>query len=866
MRRTGTTRQHDDGASGPCPVSRTPEGAAAGEGGRLPPDGSTRRPGGVEVAARGWTWEHADRPSPAVAGLDLHIAAGERVLLAGASGAGKSTVLHGLAGVLHDEEGQASGELLLDGRSPDQARGRAGLVQQDPESQVVLSRIGDDVAFAAENLAVPRTEIWSRVAEALAAVGLEDFDLDHSTARLSGGQKQRLALAGVLAMRPGLLLLDEPTANLDPAGVAQVRDAVAAVADSTGATVVVVEHRLEVWADHMDTLIILEPGGGMRRRVSAERLQDDAELREDLAEMGLWVPGHDPLDGLPGVSEGRSGVLSAPDSPSEGSRPLTPGGSGTVSEVLLTAERLGVSRTSPRRSWRRTPPPSPTLSGLDLALHSGSALGITGRNGAGKSTLLLTLAGLIPAHAGWLTASGRLKAGADGARAGTADLPDDPHQWRSADLVARIGMVFQEPEHQFVRATVREELALGAAEARRPGSGEPLFAEEEVAARVDRLLVRLRLEHLAEANPFTLSGGEKRRLSVGTVLAAGPEVLMLDEPTFGQDASTFAEIIALLREHLAAGGTVLAVTHDEAFLQALDAATYDVGATSTTAAEIVGLSSDRRETALRKRKSPTESGEESSGSWLGRRNALAKLLGVLLITVALVVTIDPVSSAVVILASFMLLPVAGIRIGVFLTRVWPFAVGAVIAVWGTAVAAEESGRVLLDLGFTTVSEGSVELGIALGLRAFAIVLPSVIVFSTTDPTDLADSLAQQLRLPARFVLGALAAMRLLGLLTEHWTTLGQARRARGIGAHGRAAKKLRSTLSQAFGLLVQAIRMATRLAVTMESRGFGAGERTWARATRFRAADLPVMVGGLVIAALATWAAMSTGAWNFVWT
>ncbi len=171
-----------------------------------------------------------------------------------------------------------------------------------------------------------------------------------------------------------------------------------------------------------------------------------------------------------------------------------------------------------------------------------------------------------------------------------------------------------------------------------------------------------------------------------------------------------------------------------------------------------------------------------NASWLGRRSPLAKLAALALITLALVATIDAVSAAVVAAASFVMLGLAGIRPLAFLGRIWPFAVGAVIAVWGTAIAGEESGRVLLDLGFTTVSSGSLLLGVALGLRAFAIVLPSVIILSTTDPTDLADSLAQQLKLPARFVLGALAAMRLMGLLAEHWSTLGHARRARGIGA------------------------------------------------------------------------------------
>ena len=811
----------------------------------------TRRGRGVAVTAQGWSWTHAERERPAVQGLDLQIIPGEKVLLAGPSGAGKSTLLHALAAVLHDDEAEVHGQLLLDGVAPDQARGRAGLMQQDPESQVVLSRIGDDVAFAAENLSVPREQIWTRVRAALTDVGLEGFSLDHPSAQLSGGQKQRLALAGILAMRPGLLLLDEPTANLDPEGLWQVRDAVLAAAEATGATVIVVEHRLEVWAEHMDTLLVLETGGGIRRRSPATDVFTDAGLRAELGGMGLWVPGRDPLQELPPWRPGSPGSPGEGDDATAGAE----GGSDAApqAEPLLLAEGLAVGRHSPKAGWRRAAPAPPTLTDLHLMIRRGQTLGITGANGAGKSTLLLTLAGLLPAHAGGVSATAALTGGGGGGER----LSRDPHEWRSADLVARIGMVFQEPEHQFVRSTVREELALGAEQARIPGSADPLFSEQQVEARVSRLLDRLGLAELAEANPFTLSGGEKRRLSVGTVLSAGPEVLMLDEPTFGQDARTFAELISLLREHLDSGGTVLAVTHDAGFLRALDAQELQIQAAERPAPDTADESQAPGGPLFGAARSP---------SWLGRRNALAKLIAVFLITAALVMTIDAVSSGVVILASFALLPLAGIRPAGFLRRIWPFAAGAVVAAWGTAIAAEESGRVVADLGFTTISEGSIALGLALGARAFAIVLPSVIVFSTTDPTDLADSLAQQLRLPARFVLGALAAMRLLGLLAEHWTTIGHARRARGVGAHGGFAARMRSTASQAFGLLVQAIRMATRLAVTMESRGFGAGPRSWARPSRFSPADLPVILGGAAIGALAVSAAILSGAWNLVWT
>ena len=178
-------------------------------------------------------------------------------------------------------------------------------------------------------------------------------------------------------------------------------------------------------------------------------------------------------------------------------------------------------------------------------------VGLLGPNGAGKSTLALTLAGLLVPSAGTVRAAGSLAGG----------LPDDPSVWSGPELVERIGTVFQEPEHQFLTGTVREELAVGP---RRAG-----VPEEEIAGRVDELLDRLRLTELAEANPFTLSGGQKRRLSVATALVNAPQLLILDEPTFGQDDRTFVELVGLIRELTDNGVTVISITHDEAFIASL---------------------------------------------------------------------------------------------------------------------------------------------------------------------------------------------------------------------------------------------------------------------------------------------------------
>ncbi|MEJ1229448.1 MAG: ATP-binding cassette domain-containing protein [Galbitalea sp.] len=467
----------------------------------------------ASVRATGWGWRHAGRRAWAVSDLDLEIEPGERVLLLGASGAGKSTLISALAAVLGgDEEGEQAGELLVDGAAPDRARGRVGLVLQDPDSQVILARVGDDVAFGCENLGVPRDQIWPRVAEALDAVGL-DLPLNHPTSQLSGGQKQRLALAGALAMRPGLLLLDEPTANLDPDGVREVRAAVARSIERAGSTLIVIEHRVEVWRSLVDRVVILSAAGG----ILADGAPDDVLATNGamLADSGVWVPEFPPT--LPTRAPSAS------------------------TELLLRAEGLGVARSADRV----------LQADLDLELRAGGLLAVTGPNGAGKSTLGLTLGGLIPPAGGAVVAEAGLAAGA----------PPSPIQWKSKQLLTRIGTVFQDPEHQFLAATVRDELAVGP---RALG-----LAQHEIDERVDELLARFRLDALARANPFTLSGGEKRRLSVGTALATRPRLLILDEPTFGQDSRTWQELVALLARLLDEGSSVVAITHDAEFVDAL---------------------------------------------------------------------------------------------------------------------------------------------------------------------------------------------------------------------------------------------------------------------------------------------------------
>jgi energy-coupling factor transport system ATP-binding protein len=247
-------------------------------------------------------------------------------------------------------------------------------------------------------------------------------------------------------------------------------------------------------------------------------------------------------------SAGTPGTHCAP-----GSRDASgPPGTGNL---LLAAEDLAVSRERPRRRRFKAVQPVPVQSGITAQVRAGQALTITGPNGSGKSTFALTLAGLLQPVAGTVSATVDLSEGAG----------IDPYKWKAEQLISRIGTVFQEPEHQFVTGRVLDELMFGP---RHLGHGED---------RVDELLERLRLTKLVDANPYTLSGGEKRRLSVATVLAAHPRVLILDEPTFGQDANTWAELASFLSELLDAGTAVVSVTHDQEFSDVLGGTELNLG-------------------------------------------------------------------------------------------------------------------------------------------------------------------------------------------------------------------------------------------------------------------------------------------------
>ena len=479
-----------------------------------------------------------DAATPAAVSFD--IAVGEVVLLLGPSGSGKSTLTLAVNGLIpHAVPADVSGTIQVAGRevastSVAELSTHVGMVFQDPDAQLVTGTLLDEVAFGPENLRMPVGEVLARAEAALRRVGLWDRRAENPD-RLSGGGRQRLAIACALAMGSPLLVLDEPTANLDPQGIEEVYDALAELIADGDRAILLVEHNLDAAVGLVDRTVVLDQEG----RVIADG-RVDAVLRgraEELHATGVWLP----TSALAALRLRRAGYVLEP-------LPLTPA---ELREALEAAEGPAsvVAASPPARTTHEAAPlisvrglslrrgRTEVVHDIDLDVRRGEFVAVVGANGAGKTSLIQAIAGVVPPPRGTVQV--------DGLDVGRAD---------TRALSSRIGFVFQNPEHQFIANTVFDELAHGLRLQRLP--------DDAVRARTEELLARFGLTDKARTHPFLLSGGQKRRLSVGTALVAGAPVLALDEPTFGQDRARADELLGLLRELNGEGTTILVVTHD----------------------------------------------------------------------------------------------------------------------------------------------------------------------------------------------------------------------------------------------------------------------------------------------------------------
>ena len=514
------------------PVPGTDAAAPAAAAGPLP-----------LLSLRGVAITHEGEKAATPAAVTFDIAPGEVVLLLGPSGSGKSTLTLALNGLIPQAvPADVRGSIRISGRAAETATvaelsTQVGMVFQDPDAQLVTGTLLDEVAFGPENLRMPVADVLARTEAALRRVGLWERRTENPD-RLSGGGRQRLAIACALAMGSPLLVLDEPTANLDPQGIEEVYAALGELVAAGDRAILLVEHNLDAAIGFVDRAVVLDQEG----RVVADGTVD-AVLRDradELHDMGVWLPtsalaalrlrraGYalEPLPLTP--DELRAALDAAPEPPAAGRvdervAGVTPRGD---RDPVISVRRLGLTSGRTR-----------VLHDVDLEVPHGAFVAVIGANGAGKTSLIQAIAGVVPPPRGTVHVAG-LDVGRTDART----------------LSSRIGFVFQNPEHQFIANTVFDEIAHGLRLQRLP--------EDEVRERAEALLERFGLAAKAQTHPFLLSGGQKRRLSVGTALVAGAAVLALDEPTFGQDRARADELLGLLRELNRDGTTILVVTHD----------------------------------------------------------------------------------------------------------------------------------------------------------------------------------------------------------------------------------------------------------------------------------------------------------------
>ena len=498
-------------------------------------------PGAIRARDVGVTYD--GRAAPAVADVSFDLPEGGCLLIVGPSGSGKSTLARAIAGLVPGSiPGRLDGELIVAGHRAGHDRQTlvarsVGIVFQDPESQLVMERVDDEVAFGLESLGWPATAMRARVPAALAGLGLAGFER-RRTGRLSGGEQQRLAIAGVLAPDPGILVLDEPMANLDPDGTRQLAIRLAAMRAGRSTTIVLVEHHADLVWPLADVVLALGHDGRPIALGPPEVLLERDASR--LAAAGIWLPEEFGLRVAPTASA--PPTLSAPTlSAPSGSAPVS---GSTRGRPLVEARGIGFA-------WDRA---RPILRGIDLDLAEGDRVALLGPNGAGKSTLGRIISGLLRPTAGIVRLAGA-----------------DPIRLSARELARFVGYVFQDPERQFVAATVRAEMEAGLDAPGRAGVAE-------IAASLG-----LPLDAFGERSPYTLSGGEQRRLSLAPFLARRPGLLVLDEPTFGQDRLGYDRLIDLFRARLDAGTAILVATHDLRLVADLGARPFVLAPTASGA-------------------------------------------------------------------------------------------------------------------------------------------------------------------------------------------------------------------------------------------------------------------------------------------
>jgi energy-coupling factor transport system ATP-binding protein len=495
------------------------------------------------------TYTHWNQDKPTLQDVSLTIQPRTINVLVGPGGSGKSTLCSLFNGEIpHLLGGKLEGKVWLDGQDTSQTAVKdlaqiAGHMLQDPETMFATLTVEDEIAFGPENLCLEKGEIRSRVEQLLVDIQLQP-QRNNLVWNLSGGQIQKLGLATILAMRPRMVILDEPTANLDPIATRQVHELVLKLREQ-GMTVLLVQRELDDFLLlHANQLLVLQEG----RLVAAGPVQQIlVTYGKTLDEMGIWLPETVEI-GLEVGQRFQTQVERIPISVEDTlamlrGHCLLPAILENPADRSRSAAGTGSALIQGKDLRFTYPNGFAALKGVSFDIQAGEMLAIVGRNGAGKSTLSRLMTGLLKPQSGELTLFGKP------ARA-----------WKVDRLAEHIALVFQNPEHQFLTDTTYDEIAYSLL-AR--GIDDP----QQVKQLVEEWMERLQLAPFSKTHPFALSAGMKRRLGLATMLVCRPEVLLVDEPTYGQDKEMTRTLMAIMEEIRAQGVGVVMITHDMRLVQ-----------------------------------------------------------------------------------------------------------------------------------------------------------------------------------------------------------------------------------------------------------------------------------------------------------
>ncbi|MCM3785064.1 energy-coupling factor transporter ATPase [Neobacillus mesonae] len=803
--------------------------------------------------------------------LELH--EGEMLLLLGPSGSGKSTIALCLNGIYPQEiESCVTGSVKVWDR-PISDRDAAvnaqavGILFQDVDSQFCMLTVEEEVAFCLENIRCPQSEINERIDEALEMVGLSPYR-NVQIHTLSGGMKQHLAIACALALRPEVLVLDEPTANLDPVSTQKLAELITLLRKKYGMAVLLIEHQLDAWMMEVDRVALMNHEGCIVH--SDDPRSFFSAYRYELDWLGIWIPG--PANLQRELFEHMAKKLTIQDFSLTSEELIRYWNSRPEQEQQQVRNYLGerVRRRNLNSAFLKqnvvldakeitfSRKDREVIHNVSLRVQAGEFIAVTGPNGAGKSTLAGLISGLLTPH------KGRVMLG-----------ETDIAELRESEIRKRVGLVFQHPEHQFVTDKVSDEVSFGL---RLQG-----LSEEDVQRRTSELLAEFRLSDFADSNPYTLSQGQKRRLSVASMLVEDQQVLICDEPTYGQDAYASLRLMEALKARVDRGLTVIMITHDMEWVQAfasrvivirdgrveLDGSPAQLWAwsedrlskanlmlpieiqleralgtyTETAQIEEPGVLYDETnaipgaEEALRLTSGPDSSKQNLDNkpwsrrmSWsLHEMNPSVKALAITLGVIMLSLAFDPITQ----LSALILTIVLTAWFGNISWRRWlllftPFIIMALGYVWTAIVFPRENAalndEIWIRIGSFEAGRETVLTALSLGVRTLAFSALSLMFILTTDPVKLMFSLMQQCKLSPKLAYGILAGYRFLPLFKEELTTMQQAHRMRGIQREKGLRFVLYAFKRYSIPLLASSIRKSERVAVAMVSRGF-TGER-----------------------------------------